>query len=186
MDWLDAHGLSSFMMYREKLRAGLEEFLRKVAAHCKALPDFAEGMTFVIMGGLGRGFALGFEEWSDEWRLSVIRISDLLMLAREHDRHKEDLPLPLKEIFVVNLAVDHALLDNWEQAAAYANRVPPPSPGLWLFLAVLFRWWLVVEALLREESPARAGKSVRQLRVLAGTGPRARLPRSGSQAVLAR
>ena len=38
------------------------------------------------MGGLGRGFALGFKDWPDQWRLSVIRISDLLMLAGELDR----------------------------------------------------------------------------------------------------
>ncbi|WP_294106844.1 hypothetical protein, partial [Thiolapillus sp.] len=43
-------------------------------------------MTLLVMGGLGRGFALGFNEWPDQWRLSVIRISDLLMLASELDR----------------------------------------------------------------------------------------------------
>ena len=86
LDWLGAQGLSSFMEYPEELRAGLEEYLRKVASHCRSLPDFAEGMTLLVMGGLGRGFALGFRDWPDQWRLSVIRISDLLMLAGELDR----------------------------------------------------------------------------------------------------
>ena len=86
MDWLDAQGLSSFMEYPEELRVGLEEYLSKVSSHCRSLPDFAEGMTLLVMGGLGRGFALGFKDWPDQWRLSVIRISDLRMLAGELHR----------------------------------------------------------------------------------------------------
>lgn len=86
LDWLEEQGLSSFMVYPDALRAGLEGYLNKVADHCRALLDFSEGMTLLVMGGLGRGFALGFNEWPDQWRLSVIRISDLLMLAGELDR----------------------------------------------------------------------------------------------------
>lgn len=86
LDWLEEQGLSSFMEYPKAYRASLEGYLNKVSSHCRALPDFAEGMTLLVMGGLGRGFALGFNEWPDEWRLSVIRISDLLMLAGELER----------------------------------------------------------------------------------------------------
>lgn len=86
LDWLEEQGLSSFMKYPEILQSGLEGYLKKVADHCRALPDFAEGMSLLVMGGLGRGFALGFNEWPDQWRLSVIRISDLLMLASELDQ----------------------------------------------------------------------------------------------------
>jgi len=86
MDWLDTQGLSSFMEYPEKLMAGIEQYLSKVSRHCRSLPDFAEGMTLLVMGGLGRGFVLEFKDWPEEWRLSVIRIPDLLMLAREPDR----------------------------------------------------------------------------------------------------
>ena len=86
MDWIDAQGLSSFMEYPEILRACLEEYLSKVSSHCRSLPDFYEGMTLIVMGGLGRGFFLGFKEWPEQWGLSIIRISDLLMLAGELDR----------------------------------------------------------------------------------------------------
>jgi hypothetical protein len=75
LDWLEEQGLSSFMKYSEAHRASLEEYLSKVSNHCRVLPDFAEGMTLLVIGGLGRGFALGFKEWPDQWRLSVIRIS---------------------------------------------------------------------------------------------------------------
>lgn len=86
LDRLEEQGLSSFMEYPDHLRAGFERYLEQVADYCRALPDFAEGMTLVVMGGLGRGFVLDFKDWPDQWCLSVIRISDLLMLAGEPDR----------------------------------------------------------------------------------------------------
>lgn len=86
LDWLDAQGFSSLLQYPEKHRAGLEAYLGKISSYCRSLPDFAEGMTLLVLGGLGRGFALGFENWPDQWSFSAIRISDLLMLAGELDR----------------------------------------------------------------------------------------------------
>lgn len=86
LDWLDAQGLSSFMEYPEPVRAGLEKYLNKVAEHSRALPDYSEGIILLVMGGLGRGFMLRFKDWPDGWRLSVIRVSDLLMLAGEIDQ----------------------------------------------------------------------------------------------------
>ena len=86
MDWLDTQDLSSFVEYPDKQRAGLEKYLTQVSSHCRSLPDFAEGMTLVVFGGLGRGFALGFKDWPDQWRLSFIQIPDLLMLAAEVGR----------------------------------------------------------------------------------------------------
>ena len=86
MDCLDAEGLASFMEYPDEQRAGLEKYLHQVSSHCKSLPEFAEGMTLLIIGGLGRNFVLGFEDWPDQWRLSVLQISDFLMLAAETDR----------------------------------------------------------------------------------------------------
>ncbi|MDD2685855.1 MAG: hypothetical protein PHY62_06840 [Gallionella sp.] len=87
LDWLDEQGLSSALEYPEPVRAGLERYLSQVTAYCKALPGFAEGMTLLVMGGLGRGFMLGFNDWPDDgWRWSAIRVSDLLMLAGEIDQ----------------------------------------------------------------------------------------------------
>lgn len=86
LDWLEEQGLSSFLKYPEPLRVALERYLGKVAEHCRALPDFATGVTLLVLGGLGRGFALGFNDWPDSWCLSAIRISDALMLAGELDQ----------------------------------------------------------------------------------------------------
>jgi len=84
-DWLEEEGLSSYMEYPEQERTWLEHYLNKVATYCQDQPEYAEGMTLLVIGGLGRGFMLGFREWPENWRLSFIRISDLLMLSREID-----------------------------------------------------------------------------------------------------
>jgi hypothetical protein len=43
-------------------------------------------MSLLVMGGLGRGFMLNFNEWPEGWQFSVLRVSDLLMLAGEIDQ----------------------------------------------------------------------------------------------------
>ena len=86
MDSLESQDLSSVAEYPEKLRSGLEKYLIETAHHCKSLPDFVQGMTLLVRGGLGRGLALGFGEWPDQWTLSFIRISDLLLLGDEGNR----------------------------------------------------------------------------------------------------
>ena len=86
LDRLDAEGLSSVMEIPDEQWAGLEKYLNQVSSHCKSLPEFAEGMTLLVIGGLGRNFAQGFKVWPDQWRFSVLQISDLLMLAAEADR----------------------------------------------------------------------------------------------------
>ena len=83
LDSLVEEGLSSFMKYPEEMRLGLEKYLNRVARHCQALSDCDEGTTLLVMAGLGRGFMLDFKDWPDGWRLSIIRISDLFMLAGE-------------------------------------------------------------------------------------------------------
>jgi len=76
-------GLASFMKYNSPLVSNLEKYIHKIASYCKALPDFVEGTTLIVMGGLGRGFALGFKDWPADWGFSVIGIQNLLMLAKE-------------------------------------------------------------------------------------------------------
>ncbi len=85
-DLSETYDLSSFMQYPQEMMTGLNDYLCKTANYCMSLPDFEEGMALLVMGGLGRGFALGFKEWPDEWHLSDIWISDLLMLGHMPDR----------------------------------------------------------------------------------------------------
>jgi len=86
LHWLEEQGLTSFLQYPEPLRANLEGYLTDAARRCQQWPDCREGMTMIVMGGLGRGFGLGLQGWPDGWGLSVIRLPDLLMLASQVDR----------------------------------------------------------------------------------------------------
>lgn len=86
LDWFHDQGLSSYMVYPEAMEAGLQAYLRRVADYCISEQGCAEGTTLLVLGGLGRGFGLRFGSWSNQQRLSVIRLPDLLMLAGESDR----------------------------------------------------------------------------------------------------
>ena len=83
LDWLEDQGLSSFLEYPELTRDWLEKYLSKAALDCQMSPEYCEGVTLLILGGLGRGFMLPFYDRPPNWRLSVIRISDLILLAGE-------------------------------------------------------------------------------------------------------
>jgi hypothetical protein len=83
---LDERGLSSFLEYPASLAVALEGYLNKVADHCCAQPGFSYGMTLVVMGGLGRGYAFRVRTLPDNWGISFLSIADLLMLAAELER----------------------------------------------------------------------------------------------------
>ena len=86
LDLLEPYDLSGFMKYPQEMMTGLNDYLCKTANYCMSLPDCEEGMTLLVMGGLGRGFALGFNEWPEQWHLSNIWISNLLLIAHTPDQ----------------------------------------------------------------------------------------------------
>ncbi len=86
MDRLRVHGLASFIKYPEQQRMALEEYITRVAQHCRSLPGFTGGVTLLVNGGLGSGFASGLKSDTDDWRFSAIQIPHLLMLASELHR----------------------------------------------------------------------------------------------------
>ena len=86
LDLLEDYDLSAFMECPEKMMTDINDYLCKTASYCMSLSDCEEGMTLLVMGGLGRGFALGFHECPAEWHLSAIGISDLLMLVHMPDQ----------------------------------------------------------------------------------------------------
>ena len=86
LDLLESEGLTSSQEYPQELWASFEKFLFKVSSYCNALPDFKEGITLLVMGGLGRRYALSFKHLPDQWLLSVISVADLITLAGELDR----------------------------------------------------------------------------------------------------
>ena len=86
IELLPVQGISSLMNYPFEQKNGLEKYLNQVSRHCMTFADFAEGMTMLVIGGLGRNFAMAFEEWPDQWLLSVLHIPDLLLLSTKPNR----------------------------------------------------------------------------------------------------
>ena len=123
MDWLDNQGLSGFVEYPDEQEANLGKYLSQVSSHCRSLPDFSEGMTLVVLGGLGRGFALDFEDQPEQWCLSAIQIPDLLMLADEVDRPvtrylkciKQKKWAERKGVYFQNMSGDYNLYCCWRE-----------------------------------------------------------------------
>lgn len=125
LDWLHEQGLSSTLNYPVSVQEGLEKYLIKVTEHCKMLPSFAEGATLLVMGGLGRGFGLGFNDWpNEEWPWSVIRISDLLMLTSEVGQPikrylkciKQKMWAESQDVFFMNLNGDFNFYCYWRRS----------------------------------------------------------------------
>ena len=83
---LDEQGISSFMKYSDAEGTGLRKYLNKVSEFCMALTGFEEGITLLVVGGLGRGIAIDADHCSEQWRLSVLGISDLALLSTEPRR----------------------------------------------------------------------------------------------------
>ena len=83
LDHAENQGLNSVMQYSDELKANLTDYLRKVLNYFRAIPEFRAGTTLIVMGGIGRRFMLDFQNFSDNWNISIICISDLLMLACE-------------------------------------------------------------------------------------------------------
>ena len=81
MDRLYRHGLGSFLEYTNEEEENLQGYLYNVSQECSSFPDFAEGITIVIFGGLGRGIKMRTPELSNRWSYSFLSIPDLIMLA---------------------------------------------------------------------------------------------------------
>src|SRR6266403_3253503 len=47
------NGLSTPLRYPEPQRASLEQHLQAIATYCRSRPNCAEGMTLIVLGGLG-------------------------------------------------------------------------------------------------------------------------------------
>ena len=61
LDIIEAQGLSSFIEIPERQREGLEKHLRQISDQCREREDFCEGLTLLIVAGLGRNYAMGFQ-----------------------------------------------------------------------------------------------------------------------------
>ncbi len=79
-------GLTSFNQPLEAFGKKLAGYLESCAKELSALPGYVGGMTLIVLGGVGRGFALMPRTMPSGWMLSVWSLADLYALAwMEHE-----------------------------------------------------------------------------------------------------
>ena len=60
--------------------------LDRVAAEIAKRPDYQRGMTFIVHGGIGRGFSMGFDEPPPpQWQRLVLGAADFIRLAWDNE-----------------------------------------------------------------------------------------------------
>ena len=80
------HGMSSMIGYTDEQTEALEQFVSDVSQYCASQPGFISGITIHIHGGLGRGRAVSFRSWSDDWGFCAVSLADLLLLSRSSSK----------------------------------------------------------------------------------------------------
>jgi hypothetical protein len=79
-------GLTAFNRPPEAFGKKLGGYIESCAKNFSGLPEYIGGMTLVVLGGVGRGFALMSPPMPSGWTLSVWSLADLYALAwMEHE-----------------------------------------------------------------------------------------------------
>ena len=76
-------GLDSLIEYANETEKRLWVYLNRTVDHCISSPGINGGTTILVAGGLGGNCGLSTEDWQGRWSLSVIHISDFLMLVND-------------------------------------------------------------------------------------------------------
>lgn len=75
--------LDSLLEYAKETEKRLWAYLNRTVDHCMSSPSVNDGTTLLVVGGLGGKYGLGNEDWQGRWSLSVLHISDFLMLVND-------------------------------------------------------------------------------------------------------
>ncbi|MDX1914049.1 MAG: hypothetical protein SFU55_00565 [Methylophilus sp.] len=87
LNTLEEEGLTSYLEYSEDVLSSFEKYLIRVRDYCESLPDYIDGTTLIVIGGLGRGFGLRLSGLTKRnWCWSCIRINDFILLASDVQR----------------------------------------------------------------------------------------------------
>ena len=80
---LHHEGLDSFLKFRKETEESICAFLNRTVDQCMASSGNSDGTTLLVTGGLGGNCSFSYRNWSNQWSLSVIHISDFLMLVSD-------------------------------------------------------------------------------------------------------
>ena len=81
LESLNKDGLGNLLMFAEETETSIWNYLNQTVDHCMASPSKNEGTTLIVTGGLGGYCGLSLRNWSNRWNLSLIHISDFIMLV---------------------------------------------------------------------------------------------------------
>ena len=70
----------------------LRNYCELISNFCKQQNDFKSGQSLITIGGLGRGYSLGFDTWPQQWNFSTLNLNDLFLISGAKTR-------PLRELF---------------------------------------------------------------------------------------
>ena len=123
LNMFEEAGLRGFVEYQDDVLKAIEDCMKEVRAYCGSLREFDEGITLVVLGGLGRGFKLAQERTQEIWHSSVIRIADLNMIAQAPEREltqflkciRSKTALEKSRVKIVNVHGDFALYCSWKE-----------------------------------------------------------------------
>jgi hypothetical protein len=134
------------------------EYLERTAAHLAEQPNYQGGLTIVVLGGIGRGSALGFGDLPKKWHLAVFSLADLSLVSHMSEmsllriwKMKEQL-VALEERGTVLSCVngDIGLLSYWcDQAWSFVPGDAPFRSNPHLMIGVASDWAANVRQKLR-------------------------------------
>lgn len=90
LEEISKDGFSSFHEVPEETIQKIHHLSEKSSNHFKNNENFNSGGTMIVHGGLGRGVAIGFNKWPDEWGFYSLSLSDLLLIASSNSEAISD------------------------------------------------------------------------------------------------
>ncbi len=151
LDRFDVCGLWGFVDLQADALEAVNRRVQHVRDYCGSNPGFEEGTTLLVLGGLGRGFKLALNRAHVKWHITVVRISDLIMIAQEPGRSvtrylkctKRKAALRNLGLKFVNVGGDFGLYCAWKKDDyRFVPRKIPLGPGTVAYIGTKYNLWL--------------------------------------------
>lgn len=141
--WTD--GFSKPHVLTMEKTAAFAAYLERAARDLALQPNYQGGLTIVVLGGVGRGAALGFNEFPQKWHLTVFSLADLYLeshmtemsLLRLWKMKEQLVALEQRNTVLACVNGDIGLLSCWyDQGWTFVPGDAPFRSSLHLMIAV--------------------------------------------------
>ena len=167
LDEVRTDGFSKPHLLSPDKTAAFAEYLERTAAELAEQPNYQGGLTIVVLGGIGRGSALGFGDIPKRWHLAVFSLADLSLVSHMSEmsllriwKMKEQL-VALEERGTVLSCVngDIGLIAYWcDQGRSFVPRDAPFQSNSHLMIGVASDWVANVRQKLRSDLDTHAAR----------------------------